>query len=85
MRSFSQRIICWAIPLPFAVIVHAYPRDPFSTSDNVGENREAQMRIARIVAAIAAAVGLALAVGGTAQADPPAMTYNTMSTFMTYN
>lgn len=43
------------------------------------------MRIARIVAAIAAAVGLALAVGGTAQADPPAMTYNTMSTFMTYN
>jgi hypothetical protein len=43
------------------------------------------MRIARIVAAIAAAVGLALAVGGTASADPPPMMYNSVSPFMMYN
>lgn len=43
------------------------------------------MRIARIVAAVAAAVGLAFAVGGTAAADPPAMTYNSVAPFMTYN
>ena len=44
------------------------------------------MRIARIVAAIAAAVGLALTVGGTASADPPGMTYDSITTsFMTYD
>jgi hypothetical protein len=43
------------------------------------------MRIARIVAAIAAAVGLALAVGAPASADPPGMMYDSFGTFMMYD
>lgn len=43
------------------------------------------MRVARIVIAAVATVIVALAVGGTASADPPAMTYNSVAPGMTYN
>lgn len=43
------------------------------------------MRVARIVVAVVASVIAALAVVGTASADPPAMTYNSSSPDMTYN
>jgi C4-dicarboxylate transporter len=46
---------------------------------------EAKMRVARIVVAIVATVVAALAVVGTASADPPAMTYNSGVPDMTYN
>jgi hypothetical protein len=86
MRSFSQRIILGANPT-FDAIVHAYSRDPFrSTPDEDDEeNREADMRVARIVVAVVATVITALAVGGTAAADPPAMTFNIDAPGMTFN
>lgn len=44
-----------------------------------------KMRVARIVVAVVATLIAALAVGGTAQADPPGMTYNSGNPDMTYN
>ncbi len=43
------------------------------------------MRVARIVVAVVATVITALAVGGTAAADPPAMTFNSVAPGMTFN
>jgi hypothetical protein len=43
------------------------------------------MRVARIVIAAVATVIVALAVGGTASADPPAMTFNSDTPGMTFN
>lgn len=43
------------------------------------------MRVARIVIAAVATVIVALAVGGTASADPPAMTFNSDAPGMTFN
>lgn len=43
------------------------------------------MRVARIVIAVVATLAAVLAVVGTAQADPPAMTYNSSVPSMTYN
>lgn len=67
-------------------LAQAYSRDPFLLDPVVDdENREANMRVARIVIAAAATVILALAVGGTAAADPPAMTFNSDAPGMTFN
>jgi hypothetical protein len=44
-----------------------------------------KMRVARIVVALVATLIAALAVVGTASADPPAMTYNSSVPGMTYN
>lgn len=86
MRSFSQRIKLSANPTLDA-IVHAYSRDPFrSTPDEVDEdNREANMRAARIVVAVVATLIAAFAVVGTASAAPPAMTFNSDAPGMTFN
>ncbi len=43
------------------------------------------MRIARMAVALAAAVVMAFAVGGTAAADPPGMTHNSIVPEMTHN
>jgi hypothetical protein len=43
------------------------------------------MRVARIVIAVVATLAAAFAVGGTAAADPPDMTYNSVAPDMTYN
>jgi hypothetical protein len=86
MRSFSQRIILGANPT-LAAIEHAYSRDPFRSTphEDDEENREANMRVARIVVAVVATVITALAVGGTAAADPPGMTFNIDAPGMTFN
>jgi type IV secretory pathway protease TraF len=44
-----------------------------------------KMRVARIVVAVVATIAAALAVVGTASADPPGMTYNSSVPGMTYN
>jgi hypothetical protein len=44
-----------------------------------------KMKVARIVIALVATVVAALAVVGTAAADPPGMTYNSSVPGMTYN
>jgi hypothetical protein len=46
---------------------------------------EADMRIARIVAAFVVSVVMALAVVATANADPPDMTHNSVFPGMTHN
>lgn len=46
---------------------------------------EAKMRVARIAIALVATLVAALAVVGTASADPPGMTYNSSVPDMTYN
>lgn len=43
------------------------------------------MRVARIAIALVATLVAALAVVGTASADPPGMTYNSSVPDMTYN
>jgi hypothetical protein len=43
------------------------------------------MRVARIVVAIVTSAVMALAVGGTAAADPPDMTHNSILPDMTHN
>jgi len=43
------------------------------------------MKIARIVVAIVSSVVLAFAVSGTANADPPGMTHNSITPEMTHN
>jgi hypothetical protein len=66
-------------------IVHAYSRDPFRSTPVDEDNWEAKMRVARILVAVVATVIVALAVGGTAAADPPAMTFNSDAPGMTFN
>ena len=70
-----------------AAIVHAYSRDPFRSTpyEDDEDNWEANMRVARIVIAVVATVITALAVGGTASADPPGMTFNSDAPGMTFN
>jgi hypothetical protein len=67
--------------------LHAYSRDPFrpTPDEDDEENREANMRVARIVIAVMMTVVAALAVGGTASADPPGMTFNSDAPGMTFN
>jgi hypothetical protein len=67
--------------------VHAYSRDPFRSTPDVEDEdtREANMRVARIVVAVVATVITALAVVGTASADPPGMTFNSDTPGMTFN
>ena len=48
-------------------------------------NMGGKMKVARIVIALVATVVAALAVVGTAAADPPGMTYNSSVPGMTYN
>jgi hypothetical protein len=48
-------------------------------------NMGGKMKVARIVVALVATVVAALAVVGTASADPPGMTYNSSVPGMTYN
>jgi len=43
------------------------------------------MKVARIVVALVASMVMALAVGGTAAADPPDMTHNSIVPEMTHN
>lgn len=67
-----------------AAIAHAYSRDPFVPVPDE-ENMGGKMKVARIVIALVATVVAALAVVGTAAADPPGMTYNSSVPGMTYN
>jgi hypothetical protein len=68
-------------------IRHAYSRNPFRSTPDHGDEDilEANMRVARIVIAVVATVVTALAVSGTASADPPGMTFNSDAPGMTFN